>query len=52
MPLRKLLDELVNNVDNCKRKGAIDDKAAHGIIRALDFLSTELYSQYDEFTEE
>jgi predicted transposase/invertase (TIGR01784 family) len=52
VPLRKLLDELVVAVDDCKQKGAIDDVAAHGIIKGLDFLYQELYSQYEELAQE
>jgi predicted transposase/invertase (TIGR01784 family) len=52
VPLRKLLDELVVTVDACKQKGAIDEKDAHGIIKGLDFLYQELYSQYEELAQE
>jgi hypothetical protein len=52
VPLRKLLDELVETVDDCKRKGAIDDVAAHGIMKGLDYLYQELYSQYEELAQE
>jgi hypothetical protein len=50
--LGELLDELVVAVDVCNKKGTIDEKGAHGIIRAMDFLSAELYSQYEEFAED
>jgi hypothetical protein len=52
VPLRKLLDELVITVDVCKQKGTIDEKDVHGIIKALDFLYHELYSQYKELAQE
>jgi hypothetical protein len=52
VPLRKLLDELAATVDVCKQKGAIDEKDVHGIIKALDFLYQELYSQYKELAQE
>jgi hypothetical protein len=52
VPLRKLLDELIIMVDTCKQKGAIDDEDAHGIIKGLDYLYRELYSQYEELAQE
>jgi hypothetical protein len=52
VPLRKLFDELFVTIDACKQKGTIDEKDVHGIIKALDFLYQELYSQYKELAQE
>jgi hypothetical protein len=39
-------------VDTCKQKRVIDDEDAHGIIKGLDYLYRELYSQYEELAQE
>jgi hypothetical protein len=52
VPLRTLLDELAERANVCKKKGAIDETDACDIIKGLDKLYCELYSQYKELAEE
>jgi hypothetical protein len=51
-PMRKLLDNLEEAVENCSRKGQIDEQDALDIIKDLERLHLELYGKYEEFAEE
>jgi hypothetical protein len=47
-----LLDSLVETVDNCSKKGAIDGQDMLEIIREMECLNEKLFENYDEFVEE
>jgi predicted transposase/invertase (TIGR01784 family) len=50
--MQTLLDELIETVDNCKRKGTIEDADIPDILGGLERLFKELYGKYKEFVED
>jgi hypothetical protein len=50
--MQTLLDELVETVEDCERKGKIENDDVPDILGGLELLYQELYAQYKEFVEE
>ncbi|GHU44108.1 hypothetical protein FACS1894190_15200 [Spirochaetia bacterium] len=49
--LKALLDELLGAVGNLNKKGQIDGKDVEGLVRGMERLYKELFSQYKELAE-